>query len=128
MKKYLGIDYGLSHVGLASSEHTLATPLLSLHNDKTLLPRLTTLIKQEGITDIICGIPEGSMAIKIMEFAKKLRDLSGLEVVLHPETLSTKEAVAGLRAGGASRAKLKNDHVYAACLILEDYLELTAIS
>lgn len=124
MTKYLGIDYGMSHVGLATSEAVLATPLVSLHNDATLFPRLIACIKQEGITHIICGIPEGSMAIKIMEFAKKLRELSGLEVVLHPETLSTKDAVAGLREAGASRAKLKNDHVYAACLILEDYLEL----
>jgi RNase H-fold protein (predicted Holliday junction resolvase) len=32
MSKYLGIDYGLSHIGLATSEHTLASPLPSLPN------------------------------------------------------------------------------------------------
>jgi len=46
-----------------------------------------------------------------------------IPVVYYPETLSTQEAIAALREGGASRAKLKNDHTYAACLILEDYLE-----
>ena len=124
MTKYLGIDYGMSHVGLATSEAVLATPLISFHNDSTLLSKLAQLVKKEGITEIVCGIPEGRLAVVIMEFAKKLRQTTGLDVILHPETLSTKEAIAGLRASGASRAKLKNDHVYAACLILEDYLEL----
>jgi putative transcription antitermination factor YqgF len=124
MNKYLGIDYGTTHVGLASSEHMLATPLFSLENSPALIPKLAALIQKEGITHIICGIPEGIIAPKVIEFAGHLESATGLKVELHPETLSTKEAVAGLRASGASRAKLKNDHVYAACLILEDYLEL----
>lgn len=124
MSKYLGIDYGTTHIGLATSEYTLATPLASLQNDPALLAKLAGLIQKEGITHIICGIPEGVLAPKVTEFAQQLASATGLKVALHPETLSTKEAVAGLRASGASRAKLQNDHAYAACLILEDYLEL----
>lgn len=124
MTKYLSIDYGMSHVGLATSEYTLATPLISLNNDESLLSKLAQLIHSEGVTQIICGIPEGSLAPKIISFAKKLEEVIGMPVTLHPETLSTHEAVTQLRSSGASRTKLKNDHVYAACLILEDYLEL----
>lgn len=123
MNKYLGIDYGLVHIGLATSEAVLATPLASLHNDADLFAKLNKVIKGEGITDIVCGIPEGKLAPIIEKFALDLREFSGLPVTLHPETLSSQEAISKLAAVGASRAKKKNDHAYAACLILEDYLE-----
>ena len=125
MTKYLGIDYGLAHIGLATSEHTLATPLSSLQNDSSLLSHLTSLVSKEGITTIICGIPEGMLAPKIEIFAKKLASLTGIPVILHEETLSSQEAISKLREAGASRGKLKDDHAYAACLILEDYIELS---
>ncbi|MFH2085666.1 MAG: Holliday junction resolvase RuvX [bacterium] len=124
MTKYLGIDYGTAHIGLATSEHMLATPLPSIHNDPTIFSRLKSIISSEGITSVVCGIPEGVLAHQVTIFAQKLEIATGLPVILHPETLSTKSAVTRLRESGASLKKLKNDHVYAACLILEDYLEL----
>lgn len=123
MTKYLGIDYGLVHIGLATSEAVLATPLASLHNDADLFAKLNKVIKVEGITEIVCGMPEGKLVPVIEKFALDLREFSGLPVTLHPETLSSQEAISKLAAVGASRAKKKNDHAYAACLILEDYLE-----
>jgi len=123
MTKYLGIDYGLAHVGLALAESLLSTPLPTLPNDQHLLSRLATLAKAEGITSIICGLPEGKLAPQITQFAKQLGSITGLSVILHLETLSTQEAMQKLQEAGASRAKRKNDHAYAACLILEDYLE-----
>lgn len=124
MTKYLGIDYGLIHIGLSMSEHTLATPLKSLSNNKFLLSNLESIIKHESITIIVCGIPEGRLAPIIKDFAQELKRKIGIKVILHPETLSTQEAISSLRAGRASIKKLKNDHAYAACLILEDYLDL----
>lgn len=124
MTKYLGIDYGLSHVGLATSEHTLATPLKSLRNDENFMRKLVALIKSEGIELVICGIPEGRLAPMIELFATNLRLSSGVPVQLHLETLTTQDAKQKLREGGANRSKRKDDHAYAACLILEDYLEL----
>lgn len=126
MTKYLGIDYGLAHIGLATSEHTLATPLKSLKNDIGLIPKLVSLIKSEGISHVVCGIPEGKLAPVIELFATNLRLAAGVPVDLHLETLTTQEAKQKLREGGASRAKRRDDHAYAACLILEDYLELNA--
>lgn len=123
MTKYLGIDYGLSHIGLAVSEHTLATPLHSISNDVSLYDRLDTIIKEQGITHIVCGLPEGQLAPIISKFADHLRDQTGITVILHEETLSTKEAQFKLVQAGASKSKRRDDHAYAACLILEDYLE-----
>lgn len=123
MTKYLGIDYGLAHIGLATGEAVLATPLISLKNDDKLIPRLKNIIKQEGISGVVCGIPEGKLVPVIEKFASVLREVSGVPVILHKETLSTQEATQKLRQAGAKRSKLKDDHAYAACLILEDYLE-----
>jgi putative transcription antitermination factor YqgF len=123
MSNYLGIDYGLKHIGLAVAEATLATPLMSINNDNTVISRLASIISREGITHVVCGIPEGKLAPIITQFAAKLEQACGIPVILHPETLSTQEAISLLHASGAKRAKIQNDHVYAACLILEDYLE-----
>ena len=124
MNKYLGIDFGLAHIGLATSEAVLATPLESLRNDDKLLSKLAEIIKNEGITLVVCGIPEGRLVPIIKKFAIDLSALTDVEVVLHEETLSSQEAMQKLHESGASLSKKKNDHAYAACLILEDYLEL----
>jgi putative transcription antitermination factor YqgF len=128
MSLYLGIDYGLSHIGLATSEHTLATPLPPLANNGQLVPKLKQIIQREGITHIICGIPDGVLAKPIKTFAAKLAAMTNLSVILWPETLSTQEAIQKLHQVHAARSKRRNEHAYAACLILEDYLELTAKS
>ena len=82
----------------------------------------------EGVDMAVCGIPEGRLAPIIEDFANKLEAKIGFKVILHQETLSTQEATQKLREAGASRGKLRDDHAYAACLILEDYLELTQSS
>lgn len=123
MTKYLGMDYGVVHVGLAVAEAMLATPLISLTNDEHLLEKLAQIVEQEQIERIVCGIPEGKLASEIAGFAQKLEAKVGKSVILHPETLSTYEAISRLRAIYAKRSKLKNEHVYAAVLILEDYLD-----
>ncbi len=125
---HLGIDYGLVHMGLALAETNLATPLESIRNDAQLLPKLKDLIATHAITKIVCGLPEGKLVPQIEKFAADLQRATGIEAVLHPETLSTQEALQKLKESGASRAKRQNDHSYAACLILEDYLEFNTKS
>ena len=53
MTKYLGIDYGQAHVGLAWAETNLATPLISLPNNQALLQQVQQIVEKEGITKII---------------------------------------------------------------------------
>lgn len=127
MTNYLGIDYGTKHVGVAVAEAMLATPLVTLPNNDSLLDKLNELCEHEQIEIVVCGVPEGKLESEIAKFAKKLEVRVGRKVILYPETLSTQEAILQLRAGGAKRHKLKNDHIYAAALILEDYLEQNKI-
>lgn len=123
MSVYLGVDYGKKHIGVAVADGPLASPLASLSLSDHLAADLCRLAKRHSATGIVIGLPEGSLQAEIISFRASLAKVFSGMVALHPETLSTKEAVAALRAGGASRKKLQNDHVYAACLILEDYLE-----
>jgi putative transcription antitermination factor YqgF len=123
MTNYLGIDYGLSHLGLALAESNLATPLPSLNNNERLLSHLSVLVSKQAVTTIVCGLPEGKLVEVIKKFAADLEQTTDATVVLWPETLSTQEAKQKLRESGASKSKRRDDHAYAACLILEDYLE-----
>ncbi len=128
MTKILGIDYGKSKIGLAIAESSLATPLYSLNNNDQLMSNLSALVKQEQITLIVCGMPEGPLVAEIEEFARKLEVATNIKVILHPETLSSQDAIRLLREGNANRSKLKNDHMYAAALILEDYWDQNSVN
>lgn len=128
MSKLLGIDYGRAKIGLAIAETPYAVPLRSINNDGELFATLLKICQSEGITKIVCGIPEGELESEIRIFAKKLEQVTGIAVHLHPETLSTQEAIAKLREVGARRKKLQNDHIYAAALILEDYWEQNSVN
>lgn len=121
----LGVDVGTKHFGLALADGPLAIPLPSFQAES--LPqaahRLATLIKKHQVKTVVLGLPEGQLAQTVHLLISDLQPLTAANLLTHPETLSTKEALAKLRSGGAKRRKLKNDHSYAACLILEDYLE-----
>jgi len=123
MTHYLGIDFGLSHLGLSIAETTLATPLPEIRNDDKTLSRLASLITQYGITHIILGLPSGPVEPAVRAFAESLKSSLNLPVSLHDETLSSHDAKRKLVESGASRKKRQHDHSYAATLILEDYLE-----
>jgi putative transcription antitermination factor YqgF len=128
MTTYLGIDYGTRHIGLALADGPLATPLISISNEDPASAerRIIEIIDKHSVDSIIIGLPEGLLDKKVTSLGDHINELTGKPVTYHPETLSTQEAIQALRRGGARRRKLQNDHVYAACLILEDYLELRA--
>jgi|SRR3989339_1747604 len=124
MKTMLGIDYGLKHIGLAYADGPLARPLITLPNDATLFPKLKQIALDVRAQELVIGIPEGRLENVVIKFAEEVKLALGLPVHLHEETLTTKTALANLREIGAKRKKLANDHIYSACLILEDYLDL----
>lgn len=128
MKIYLSIDYGLAHLGLAISEHFLATPLSPINNDQKTLTKLKQIVSDYQITHIILGLPSGSLEPHIRDFARYLEQSLSLPVILHDETLTTHEAKRQLIASHANRSKRQNEHSVAAALILEDYLESATLS
>lgn len=124
MSTYLGLDYGTKHIGIALADGPLAQPLITISGEPTkALLHIKKLLAEHSVSTIILGLPEGALASQVKKFGQKLASTTSLPVIYHPETLSTHEALAGLRAAGARFKKIHNDHLYAACIILEDYLE-----
>ena len=123
--KYLGIDFGLKHVGLAIAEGPLAEPLgeRKYTTLSELFNYLKRLIDEQEINKIVIGLPEGKLAETIKKFGTDLVKLTNLEVIYQDETLSSLEAKSKLLEAGAPQAKRRLDHQAAAAVILQSYLD-----
>lgn len=123
--KYLGIDFGLVHLGLAFADGSLATTLTekTYRTETEALAFLTRICQEQEIEALIFGLPEGKLAFTIKAFAQKLTKLVHLPVYFQDETLSTYEAKQKLISADVPQAKRRRDHCAAAALILQDYLD-----
>ncbi|MFH0942812.1 MAG: Holliday junction resolvase RuvX [Candidatus Beckwithbacteria bacterium] len=123
--RYLGIDFGLRHLGLSLADGPLAQPLVekTYQSMPQILGFLTHLCQEQAIDQIVIGLPEGQLAPVIKEFAAELNILTNINVVFQDETLTTKEAQAKLFAAHAPQKKRRLDHRVSAALILQDYLD-----
>lgn len=123
--KYLGIDYGLSNIGLSLAEGPLAEPLTQkrYQSQPKLLKFLHRLVKAKQIDTIVIGLPEGQLASQVENFGNQLQLLTKLPIVYQDETLSTHEAKQKLIQAQAPQKKRRQDHTAAAALILQSYLD-----
>ena len=132
-RRMLGVDIGEVRIGLALSDPSgmICTPLTTLdangapHDQE----RIAELATEHEAVAIVVGLPinmdgsHGPAARRAQAFARMLRTLTSLPVMLHDERLTSHEAEARLRAAGVqpSRNKKQIDSA-AAALILESYL------
>lgn len=123
-QRYLGIDFGLSRVGLALSYGSLAEPLEIVPNDEQLLSTIKARIEFNGVTTLVLGMSENTMAEQTVVFGEKLKELTGLPVVFQDETLSSVEVQRLLRERTQGKRSHRGpiDH-FAATLILQRYLD-----
>jgi len=124
--KYLGIDFGLKHVGLALADGPLSETLSEKKytSFEELFNYLKRLIDEQEIDKIVLGLPEGRLAETVKKFGEKLTELTGREIIYQDETLSSQEAKSKLLAAGAPRKKRRLDHQAAAALILQGFLDM----
>ncbi len=137
MNRIMGLDYGSVTVGVAISDGLLMTAqgieVIRRKQENKLrqtLARIEQLVTEYAIDRIVLGYPKhlnntiGERALKSEEFAQKLRQRTGLEVILWDERLTTVAANQIL-----SQAKLKHEEKakvvdkLAAVLILQGYLD-----
>lgn len=123
-KRYLGLDFGLSRIGVALSYATLAEPLEVIANNEKTFEYLLSLIKKNGVTDLVVGVSEQEMAQLSTEFGQELAKRSGCELHFQDEALSTVEVQKLLRQKFAGKKQYRGavDH-FAAAHILERYLD-----
>lgn len=131
--RIMAIDYGDARTGVALSDPTglLAgrTFLVKSRKEDVVIEELTRLAKEQGAEELVLGYPKnmdgtvGPRAEKCGALAERLREATGLPVILWDERRTTVEAHDILGAQGV-RAKNRKDKIdsVAATLILEGYL------
>jgi putative Holliday junction resolvase len=137
MNRIMGLDYGSVTVGVAISDALLLTAqgveVIRRKQENKLrqtLARIEELIKEYQVDKIVVGYPKhlnntiGERAAKSEEFAGKLRQRTGLEVVLWDERLTTVAAhqvLSQTKMDYEEKAKVVDK--LAAVLILQGYLD-----
>jgi putative Holliday junction resolvase len=131
--KILAVDYGDARTGIAMSDLLCSivgstTVIHSRNQDKT-LDEIVRLVKENGVTEIVMGLPknmdgtEGTRAELCRQFADRIRETTGLTVVMWDERRTTVEAHNILSQHNYHGKKRKNTvDAVAASLILEGYL------
>lgn len=128
------VDFGKVRVGLALSDELGAMahprPHLDGTNLKALLAELAALAEKESLSGFIVGLPrsldgrEGPPARRARQFAKLLKQHSGLPVEMVDEWLTTREAQSRLSAQGLntreSRSRIDSA---AAAVLLQAWLD-----
>jgi putative holliday junction resolvase len=143
-KRILGIDYGLSRLGLALSDETkiIASPLMTFQAEKKsekTAGKLLELLQQIQnshqceIEEIVLGLPlmmsgkTGHLADEVKHFASLLAQATPIPIRLWDERLSTVQAERSLREGNLSRKKrAKVVDTVSAAIILQSYLNSKA--
>jgi len=119
--RILGIDFGLSNIGLAIAEGPLAEPLGQVKWQSS--EKLMGFISNQNPDLIVLGLPEGHLASQVETLGDQIKTNLGIAVEYQDETLSTHEAKEKLVAAGKPQKKRRLDHAAAAAVILQAYLD-----
>jgi putative holliday junction resolvase len=127
------IDYGRRRLGIAAGESSgiVAYPVgvIQRRSLKRDLAALNERLREMEARRVIVGLPLnmdgtiGPAARAAEQFAEHLRDMTGLEVELHDERLSTFEAEERLKAASKHGRRRAMVDAVAAVVILESWLE-----
>ena len=122
--RYLGIDYGEKHIGIAVSDETgsLAFPFATFSNNKDLIVEIKKVVDEKDVRGIVIGESkdfqgkENPIMERARAFARALSDSLSLPVFFEPEFMTSVEA-RRFQGGG------EKTHASASALILKSFLE-----
>ena len=131
--RYIGLDLGTKTLGISTSNGIVANVYKTLrHNEDYdyLLKEVLKIVQDEHIDKIVLGFPKnmnnsvGERASISLEFKDKLEKLTGLEVVMEDERLTSVVANNVLINANTSREKRKKKvDGMASVIILQSYLD-----
>jgi putative Holliday junction resolvase len=130
--RYLAIDYGDKHTGLAICDpaETIASPLLVIEGQKDLIKKITDIVKSEKAEAIVLGLPlnmddsQGFQAELVFQFAEQLKAHLQIPIHFQDERLTSFAADEKLSRTELTRKKKKKRlDAIAAAEILEAFLE-----
>ncbi len=133
MGRILAIDYGGKRTGIAVTDplKIIASPLQTVPTAEV-FEFIKKYIANEDVDLIIVGYPEYDSGErtpwqeKIINFAKDLEKLTGLEVKLFDESYTSKLAAKAMVEGNVKkkdRQKKENLDKLSATILLQDYLK-----
>ncbi|HVR28684.1 MAG TPA: Holliday junction resolvase RuvX [Thermoanaerobaculia bacterium] len=132
--RYLGIDFGERHIGLAVCDDdervAVALDTVTRSSDRQAIDAVLAVADRETAGGIVVGEPlrldgtRGDAALRSHSFAAKLGAATRRPIVLHDEALTSYEAQARLREAGATKRRRKAAiHALAAQILLQDWLD-----
>ena len=145
-KRLIGIDYGMSRLGLALSDERqiIATPFRTIQAEKkagkTIIKIVDTLAEIQQmyaceIEEIVVGMPlmmsgkNGLVADEVKHFVELLSKSTSIPIKVLDERLTTVQAERSLRESDMSRKKRsKVVDIVSAAIILQSYLDFKHIS
>lgn len=126
--KYLCLDFGTAHTGLAISEEgQLATPLATIFEKDldSLVGKLTPYLARTNPDTLVIGTPSHGLLVDYGKLlAEKIKNIYNGEIIFYNEDLSSKKAQKTLQIKKRSQKEIKQvEHQTAAAHILQDYLD-----
>ena len=132
--RILAIDLGEKRIGLALSDPLGLTaqglPTIQVKNEQEIYSKILEVVKEKNVDLIVFGLPKnmngtlGPQAAKVQEIAKKMEELSSIQIDFEDERLSTVRAEQILLEADTSRAKRKKSiDRLAAVIFLQSYLD-----
>lgn len=130
-KQYIGLDVGEKRIGVArgDSRLRLAYPLETIQVDGSEMDRIKGLVLEQELAGIVVGFPrnlsgETTRQTEFVEaFAEQLKQF-GVDIFFQDESLTSVVAEQHLQTSKKFYEKSAVD-ARAACIILQDYLEIT---
>ena len=130
MHKVMALDVGTKRIGIALSDYLqiIATPhsFISREPEDKAIEEIIKIAKENRVEKIVVGVPrnmdgtEGFQAKDCINFSQKI---SGFDIILEDERLTSEEAEERLRARKVDFRKNKGlVDMESACVILEQYL------
>lgn len=135
--RILGIDYGDARIGMAiSDENSIIATALPVYRPTSMrksIDYVTELAKRHEVGKIIVGLPlnmngtEGPQAGKVRAFASNLEKVSGIEVVMKDERLTTVYVQRAFAETGMKKSK-QTEYIDSASaqVILQNYIDCEA--
>lgn len=137
-QKLLGIDYGSKRIGIALTNETgeYALPYSVVQNSKEVVADILKICVKNNVSKIIIGeskdfLQQNNPIMKeINDFAKKLKEKSNIEIIFHPEFMTSAEAERTQPRRLPSESRLKRRETKnkmldasAATIILQSYID-----
>jgi putative Holliday junction resolvase len=140
-KRLIGIDYGMSRLGLALSDerHIIATPFRTIKAEKKTEQTVAKIVSVLSeiqqmhaceIQEIVVGMPlmmsgkRGFLADEVKNFIDLLTQATPIPIYIWDERLSTVQAERSLRESAMTRKRRsKVIDIVSAAIILQSYLD-----